>query len=222
MLLARRERSQYAAAVTNGELALTAALGASLLTGLTSLGVIWFQERRRGKASDGASLHAAIVEMLSRSLGYALRARTMAEALKLRSGFREALGLALRQRKPADLFELHNWMVQDLGPLNVALGELWIRADQEGVRLANDLVASCIAVSEAALASRPIRHPWGHLRTYTLGYSWTPEMQASYDRAAVELAHARKRFVDYARARLGRDAVDVFVPEEPNGAEQVP
>jgi len=39
-------------AVTATEVALTAAFGASLLTGLASLGVVWFQQRRQGKATD--------------------------------------------------------------------------------------------------------------------------------------------------------------------------
>jgi hypothetical protein len=54
--------------VTSAELTVVAALGASLLTGLASLGVVAFQERRRRKAADRdlAPLNAAWSEIWAR------------------------------------------------------------------------------------------------------------------------------------------------------------
>ncbi len=51
---ARRTALQHRSlsAVTLAELTLTAALGASFLTGITSLGAVWLQQRRQATAAD--------------------------------------------------------------------------------------------------------------------------------------------------------------------------
>jgi hypothetical protein len=200
--------------MTPAELTLTAALGSSALTGAASLGVIWVREWRRGKASDRAALRAAVTELLSRSMAVAMRARTMGEAMKFRSGLKEGLDVTLRQRKPADPLELHDWMAQDLAPLNTALSELWTRADQEGVRLANEVVSRCMDVLGATTARQQADSGRERVRRWALGERWTPAMIAENDRAVKELAHARKRFADYARARLGHEAVELFMPPD--------
>jgi hypothetical protein len=92
---------RHAGAVTAAELTVVAALGASFLTGLASLGVVAFQEWRRRKASDRDALLAAVTEMLSRSLAVSLRAEAMGLTMKVRSGLGEGVEVALRQRRPA-------------------------------------------------------------------------------------------------------------------------
>jgi hypothetical protein len=47
-----------------------------------------------------------------------------------------------------------------------------------------------------------------------MGERWTSEMIAENERAMKELAHARKRLADYARAKLGLPAVDLFAQVE--------
>jgi len=125
---------------------LIAALGSSALTGLASLGVTWYRDWRQGKSDDNAALHAAIMGILSRSMAVAFRAQSMGQMMKIRSGLMEGVDIALHHRKPVDGLELHDWLAQDVVPLNAALGEIWTRWDQAGVRLANDVVGKCMDV----------------------------------------------------------------------------
>jgi hypothetical protein len=206
--------------VTTAEVALAAALGSSFLTGLAALGVVWVQEWRRGKASDRSALCAAVMELLSRSLDVAMRAQAMGETMKVRSGVREVADVGLRQRKLIDPLELHDWMAQSLAPLNVALVEVWTRCDQEGVRLANDVVGKCMDLVGASTALQPARSARDRMVKWAVGERWTPEMRDEIQRALVELAHARKRFADFARSTLGRGPADLFAQvDSPAGPE---
>lgn len=209
---------QYRVAMTPDEVALVAAFGSSALTGAVSLGVVWVREWQRQKASNRAALRAAVTELLSRSLAIAMRARTMGETMKLRSGLKEGLDVALRHRKPTDPLELHDWIARDMVPLNTALSELWTRADQEGVRLANEVVNKCSDLLGVSTA-RQKADGWERMRRWAMGERWTPGMVAENDRAMRELAHARKRFADHARAQLGHEAVELFLLEAPAAPE---
>lgn len=199
--------------MTTAELALTSALGASFLTGLASLGVTWVREWLRGRANGRAALRASVQELLSRSLAVAIRARTMGDTMKSRSGLREGLDVTLRQRKPIDPLELHDWMATDFAPLNAALSEIWTRDDQEGIRLANNVVNKC-AVLLSASTARQQADGWGRVKVWATGEKWTPKMTEAYDSAMRELARARKDYADYARARFGVDAVELFTSAE--------
>lgn len=200
--------------MTASEVAITAALGASFLTAFGSLGVVWVQEWRRRKASDKAALHAAVTELLSRSLAVAMRSRALGEAMKARSGLKEGLDVTTRARKPVDPLEVHDWMAQEVIPLNTALAELWTRDDQEGVRLANDVVNKCMELLGVSTARQPAHDGLGRVRRLVAGERWTPEMIAENQRAVNALALARKKFADHARARLGLGAVELFTSAE--------
>lgn len=196
--------------MTPSEVAITAALGASFLTAFGSLGVVWVQESRRRKASDLAALRAAVTELLARSLAVAMRARALGEAMKIRSGLKEGVDVTMRNRKPVDPLEVHDWMAQEVIPLNSALAELWTRDDQEGIRLANDVVNKCAELLGVSTARQPASDGLGRVRRMVAGERWTPEMIAETERAVRELAQARKKFAEHARIRLGEAAVELF------------
>ncbi|MFJ2651832.1 hypothetical protein ACIO1C_34550 [Streptomyces sp. NPDC087420] len=196
--------------MTPNEVALTAALGASALTAFASLGVIWIQEWLRGRASDTDALHVAMNSVLTRSLAVGMRAQALGQMMRLRSGLVEGFEVAARQRKPVDPLELHDWMAQEIAPLNAAQMEIWARADQEGVRLANDVVGRCMDLLGANIAQSPTRNGWERIRKWAVGERWTTEIQEEHERALRELAASRKHFAEYARHSLGRRAVDVF------------
>ena len=202
--------------------ALTAALGASLLTGGASLGVVWVQQVLRNRADSQSALASAVLELLSRSMAVAMRARTMGEAMKARSGLGEGVDVAMRIRKPLDHMEFHDWLAKDTMPLSAALDQIWTRWDQKGVRLANDVVGKCMDLVGASTATQPVRSGWERVRKWAIGERWTPEMLAAHERAMKDLAHARKRLADYARMELGLEAVDLFSqveqPAEPPAA----
>lgn len=197
--------------MTNGQLAvIIAALGASFLTVCGSLGVVWLQESRRGKAADKDALSATVGQILSRSQEVAMRAQTMGQTMKVRSGLIEGLDIAMHHRKPVDPLELHDWMAQDLAPLSAALSQIWTRWDQEGVRLANDVVGKCMDLLGASTANQPARTGMDRVRRWAVGERWTAEMLADNDRAVKDLALSRKRFAEYARGHLGSGPADLF------------
>ena len=206
--------------MTPAEVAIAAALGASFFTAAGSLGVVWVREWRRAKADDRAALRVAVRELLSRSMGVALRAQAMGEAMRLRSGLSEGLDVTLHLRKPADAMELHDWMAQDIMPMHAALDEVWTRWDQEGVRLANDVVGKCMDLLGTSTATQPARNSRERVRKWAAGERWTPEMRDAQQATIRELAHARKRFADYARARLGLPEVDLFAQVRQPGEQE--
>jgi hypothetical protein len=201
--------------MTSAEIALIAALGASALTGLASLGVVWLQEWRRGKARNEDALRASVQELLTRSMGVATRARAMGELMRIRSGLKEGFDVAMRHRKLVDLFELHDWLAQDIAPMNAALSQIWTRDSQEGIRLANEVVSKCMDLLGTNTTKQQTGNGWERMRRWAAGERWTPEMIAEANSAMQQLAHARKRYAEHARARFGLDVVELFTSREP-------
>jgi len=203
--------------MTNAELAVVAALAASALTGGTSLGVVWLREWLRGRAADRDVLAAAVTELLSRSMAVSLRYQALGEMMKQRSGLGEGADVALRQRKPLDHFELHDFIDRDVAPLNAAWSVIWTRGDQELIRLANKLVANCADLMGVSTARMPAATTLTRMRRFVVGERWTPEMQADLERARRDMAHARKDLAVYARSVLGLPPAELFghEPAEP-------
>lgn len=196
-------------------IALIAALGAALLTAVGSLGVVSYQERLRGKSADADTLNATVNELLSRSFALAIRARTVGETAKLRSGLGEALDILTRQRKPIDPLNLHDWLEQDFGPLRSAWSDLWARGDQELVNAGNRLMSACVDVLTAATSRDPMPTAMSRkVRRLVRGDEWTPETAEHLESAERALAYARKELTLVARRKLGRALIDPFNRDE--------
>jgi hypothetical protein len=197
--------------MTSAWAVVAAALGAALLTSVGSRWIVGYQERRRDKASDRDALHRAVVELLTRSIAVAMRARAMRDAIRFRSGLMEGVDVViLRLRKPLDALGLYDWQAQDMVPLNAALNVVWTRWDQEGIRLANDLVLKCADLLGESTTLVPAKTPLQRARKALIGERWTPESEDVYKRARKDMVDARKRLADYARASLKLDTVDLF------------
>jgi hypothetical protein len=122
----------------------------------------------------------------------------------------EGLDILLRIRKPVEVMELHDWMAQDMSPLNHAWSEIWARGDQELVRLANRVLDQCAELLAVGAARQPGRGAVERTRRWLVGDRWTPEMLDELKLAQRGLADARKGLTDYARTRLGRRGVNLF------------
>jgi hypothetical protein len=197
-----------------------AALGAAALTALASLGVVAYQQWRHNAAASRASLHAAIIELLARSVAVMLRSDSMRLAVEQRSGLKEGIDITTRTRKPIEPLELHDWLAQDWAPLTAAWSEIWTRGDSQTVRLANDLVGKCgnvLGMSTSRAAPTTVSD---RLHRWLVGERWSPEMLEAHKQAQRELAEARKRLAEHARTRLKLEAVDMFSqvehPVQPN------
>jgi hypothetical protein len=190
--------------------ALVAALGSSVLTAGASLGVVRYQQRLRDHRDDEGALGRALVEVLARSLGAALRIRMLAEAAKHRSGVGEGLDVTFGLRKPADLLEFYDWLDQDWGPLNAAWSEVWARGDQQLVTTANGVLAATEELMSVALAQSEPDGLLAKARQVVVGVRWSPEHLVQINDALVVLANARRDLTAVARDKLGRGAIDPF------------
>jgi hypothetical protein len=200
--------------MTSAWAVVAAALGAAALTALGSLGVVRYQERKRGKVSDRDALHRAVLELLTRSIAVALRAVAMRDAIRYRSGMMEGVDIVLRLRKPVDALELYDWQAPDLVPLNAALNEVWTRWDQEGIRRANDLVNKCADLLSASVALTPASTLRQRLRKAVIGERWTLQEEEAYGRARQDMLAARRCLADYARATLKLNAANLLAEAE--------
>ncbi len=208
--------------MSSAELAVTAALGASAITAIASLGIVAFQQWLQGRAAARDAITVAVTEMLGRSMSVSSRAQAMGETMKVRSGIGEGIDVTLHQRKPTDPLELHDWMAQDFAPLNAAWSVIWARSDQELIRRANKLLNSCGEVISASTARQPADTTAARTRRAVVGDRWTPEMKAAYQRALVDMAHAREQLAVYARSTLGLPAAELFTPKPEDTAVPPP
>lgn len=202
---------------------MAAALGSALLTSLGSLGVIAYRERQSSRASDQDALHRAVLTLLTRSIAVALRAAALRETIRVRSGLMEGVDIViLRLRKPVDPMGLHDWQAPDLVPLNAALNEVWTRWDQEGIRLATDLVNKCADLLSVSTTLAPAATRFQRARKALIGERWTPQMEEAYLRARENMLRARRNLVSYARSTLKLKAVDLLAAEPPEARPGLP
>jgi hypothetical protein len=85
-----------------------AALGASFLTILGSVGLFQWQHWRDNRASAKTAKLAAYGELYARTFTYAQRAEAIGLVKRIRSGITEGIDVTLRHRKPVDVFELYD------------------------------------------------------------------------------------------------------------------
>jgi hypothetical protein len=202
--------------MTPAEVAITATLGASALTGAVSLSVVGPRESLQRKASNKDALHRAVRELLTRSIVVAMWAKAMRDAIRFRSGLMEGVDVViLRLRKPVDAMALYDWQAPDLVLLNAALNEVWTRWDQEGMRLASDLVHKCADLLSESTTLVPAKTPLQRARKALIGERWTPQREDAYNRALEDMLAARMGLANYARRTLRLKDVDLLAEVEP-------
>ena len=172
-----------------------AALGSSFLTLLGTVGWDQRKERRANRAAEMQEQHAAYQEVLNRSMTFALRAKTLGDAMRVRSGLSEGLAVALWQRREVDPFELYEWIDRDFRPLGDAWARIWVVGTQEAIDAADKLVTTCGELMAAATA-RPQRGFISRVQTFVVGELWSEEqlvafvkvMRREMDKKTVRLA----------------------------------
>jgi hypothetical protein len=128
-----------------------AALGASLFT---TLGLQWHRWRD-DKAKAKAAKLAAYSELHARIFSFQRRVGTLALAKQFRSGLSEGLSVTFRQRKPVDVFELHEWLDADFKAITDSYSRICAIGSQEAIDSACRLVNLCGELTETAVASDP-------------------------------------------------------------------
>jgi hypothetical protein len=196
--------------MSSAALAVIAALGASLLTGVFSVGVVWFQQWKRERAASAAALEQALQEVLARSWSIAMRVGTMTSAAQLRTpAVDDNLRVLLRMRRPLDHFELHDWLAQDWAPMVDAMAVIWARGNQRAIQLANAVVNCCGEFQTIP----PVPEPRGLRALFGLfveASAWPPEVLRQRETRLKELAEARKALANFVREHLDQPRADVF------------
>jgi len=181
-----------------------AALGASLLTGLSGFGLIQWQRWRDDRASTNASKQVAYNELHARAYSFVRRVGTLGLAKQFRSGIAEGVGQAVGQRKPLDVFQLHEWLEADFRPLTDAYSKVCLIGSQEAVDVANRVLAASSDLIGAAVATGPQQGPVARL---IKGEAPTPKQVQAFEAAQTRLYKELEALVTLARREVGSTSV---------------
>ncbi|WP_435208945.1 hypothetical protein [Micromonospora sp. bgisy143] len=178
-----------------------AALLGSAITACASLLVVWTHSRVKRRQRERAELQRAYVLVLSGALRLAHKAEALRQTRYWRSGLPEAGNDLIGGHKPLGPMGLHDWLARDMVTVEAAWSEIWTRADQDGIALANGLMTAYHAVLAAALQA-----------------SGSEPFEAS-DKMTIasrRLGEARRHLALHARrvAKLGPRDVDLFTERE--------
>jgi hypothetical protein len=208
LLLETVSRAHYRTSVTQAELTLAAALGSASLTAIASLGVVWFQEWRRGRASSQADLVRAIETVLSKSMAIIQRAQLWSTLAKTYSGPGDRFEVLLHAREPINFQALFEPMIVDQEEMSRAAARIWLESDQAIVALANHVVLTAQEVTSVVMPTPPV----GRLaRKFGLHVKrWDDADVEKVDQAMKKLGKARKALADGARAVIGQPGIDLF------------
>jgi len=181
-----------------------AALGSSLLTGGAGFGTIWWQQRKRDKAMALAEISEAYHQLIASSLSFVIRARTLRDAMRSRSGLGEGLQVTLRIRQPLDPLEFHDWLARGFEPMNQAWSQIEVIGSPEAVARATQLLDACADLVGTAGQPGTAR---GKIATVLKGLEWTAEEQQALQFHVERIVKYRSEFVLIAREQLGRPAL---------------
>lgn len=183
---------------------MVAALGSSLLTGGAGFGTIWWQQRSRDKATALAEISEAYHQLIASSLSFVIRARTLRDAMRSRSGLGEGLQVTLGIRQPLDPFEFHDWFAHGFEPINQAWSKIEVIGSPEAVATATQLLNACADLVGTAGQPGTGR---GKIATALEGLEWTAEEQQALQFEVERIVKCRSEFVRIARQELGRPVV---------------
>ena len=188
-----------------------AALGASALTGLVTLGLDERRVRRQRREGLTERRVHAYSQMISHAASFALAAGAMHLTAQIRSGFIEALDIVLHHRKPVEPLDFHDWLMRELSPMLDAMAEIWVVGTPNAVVAANELMKKCNKVFELG-GNRG--ESGSSLMRYLVGEKRTPAQVDSFQEAIDKMSEARKKLAEVARIEMGVGFTALFTNEE--------
>lgn len=177
-----------------------AALGASFLTILGSFGLFQWQRWRDNRANTRANKEATYRELHARTYSFVRRAGTLGLAKQFRSGITEGVSVSLGQRKPLDVFQLHEWLEADFRPITDAYSKVCLFGSQEAIDIANNILAACGALVGIATETDPHQ---GILVRLMKGERPTPEQAQAFKAAQKVVFIELEALVNIARREIG-------------------
>jgi hypothetical protein len=181
---------------------------AALGTGVIGFGGLWWQQRHRDSVAANVKRRDAYQQMISQSLSFSIRAQSLRNAMRARSGIGDRLDLALRirprdpvemtlrSRPPLDPLQLHDWFAEGFEPINQAWSWIEIIGSPEAVEVATNLLDACADVVTVATVPGSAR---GRIQSELIGMQWTAEQAEALETATDAVAHHRRAFVRVAR-----------------------
>ncbi|MHB1526528.1 MAG: hypothetical protein ACYCZN_09650 [Candidatus Dormibacteria bacterium] len=186
-----------------------AALGASILTAVASLGVTWYREHLHGIVARRTRRRDAYTALYNASMAAALRASTLDLTIRVRSGVGESVDVLLGKRKMLDPLELHDWLMQDWAPVHEAAGHVMLLGSPAAAELSRQIVLQCATLVQHATSLPPTAGALPRLRQVRRDADWLAKWNEEVER----LGELRKQFASLARSEEG---------ELPLGERQVP
>jgi len=193
--------------VTASELAVLAALGASLFTGLAALGVMWLKERLHDRRADDDAIVRDVGIVLSTSLAIIERGHVWSILAQLHSKPATQVALLLRLQKPIDFVAMYEPMIIEHKLANEAGVRVVLQSDQEIAARTNAVLVAAADMLGAVMPSPPI-HRRAHPSSVFKG--WGPADIERANQVQQILTDARQALAIAARRRLRRPAIDVF------------
>lgn len=194
----------------------SAAVLASLLTALASLGVVHLQEKRRASAAEGAAFQAAAQIVLSKGLSIIDRANLLSAVVRSESTPLAGVAVLLRLRNPANRLGLLESLAADQEEIRFAGAHVALHGDQATVSMCNTLLRAATAVAQAVSPTRE-RSVLGFAKAMIMGL---PQPNPERIReAAEELTESRQNFANHLRRLRALSPVDVY-GALPNGSRR--
>lgn len=182
-----------------------AALGASLLTGLSTwTAASWVQRRvdRRAAQERRRESYLETLRTSSRLVGFAQELRLM---LLSRTGISESIGVLLRLRRPLDTEALRDRYGIELTRILDAQAALATAGSQPAIAAGDRVAEAAINYLKASGAMTPAQRRWLHLR----GWKPTDEQDGALQERLKELFTARDAFVHVLRRELNEAPVEL-------------
>jgi hypothetical protein len=173
-----------------------------ILAIIAAWGSAFYQQRALGEREAAAARNRAYLELLTRSMTLAQRAQALRLTARLRSGLTESLDVLLRQRRPLDPMQLHDWMMEDMRPAYQAWSDSWIAAPPTVVEAANQLIAACAEVIGDIGYDFPSDRR-GRLHAIVAGVQADHDADAAFQRKIEKLGEVRRRFAALIRQETG-------------------
>lgn len=176
-----------------------AALGASILTAVASLGVTWYSEYLHGIAARRASRRDAYIALYNASVAAALRASALDLTIRVRSGVGESVDVLLGKRKVLDPLELHDWLMRGWAPVHEAAGHVMLLGSPAAVELSRQIVLQCATLVQHATSLPPTSGAFPRIRQVRRDADWLAKWNEEVER----LGQLRKEFASLARSEEG-------------------
>jgi hypothetical protein len=191
--------------MNSAELVAAAALGASAITAVASLGVTWVRQWLDERAASRARRLQAYLDVLT--LAEAVRIKATAFGIAMQPGS----GLYRGEDTAEGVFKQVDWLYGDLELLRAATVRFWLEGSADAVALANQILDLCGELHELAMHQTDAGGP----------EAWSAEIR--------RLATLRAQLGNLARRDLKRAVIDLQAlgalgastdkPELPTGTE---